>query len=146
MKNGEREQGWETDFPLREEVEDYAGRTRCFVITCDDVGLGFTVRATEEGRQGTGYEFAAYSETTPYSALGRVRRKMYRGLASRHITDSDGGYRMLHDKLTGRITSDGAGGVVVVVDGIALGMAEFASLLASHEGWNFDLQIVDALE
>ena len=144
MKNGER--GWEADFPMREEVEDYAGRTRRFVITCDDVGLGFTVRATEEGCQGIGYEFAAYSETTPYNALFRLRQKIYRGLATRHITGSADHYRMLHDRLTGRITSDGHGGVVVIIDGIALGMADLASLLASHEGWNFDLQIVDALE
>jgi len=64
---------WQRDFPMREEVEDYAGRQRVFVITCHEGGLGFTVRATEEGREGTGYEFAAYSETSPYSALGRVR-------------------------------------------------------------------------
>jgi hypothetical protein len=66
---------------MREEVEDYAGRKRSFVISCHEGGLGFTVRATEEGRGGMGYEFAAYSETSPYSALGRVRQKMHRGLA-----------------------------------------------------------------
>jgi hypothetical protein len=32
-------QGWEADFPIIEEVEDYAGRPRRFVITCHDVGL-----------------------------------------------------------------------------------------------------------
>jgi hypothetical protein len=143
VKNGER--GWEADFPIREQVEDYAGRMRRFVISCDDVGLGFTVRAREEGHHGAGYEFAAYSETTPYNALFRLRQKMYRGLATRHIAGSADGYRMLHDRLTGRIASDGDGGVVVVVDGIALSMADLASLLAAHEGWNFDLQIVDAL-
>ena len=35
-------QGWAADFPIREEVEDYAGRTRAFVIDCHEGGLGFT--------------------------------------------------------------------------------------------------------
>jgi len=138
-------QGWDADFPMREEVEDYAGRARAFVITCHEGGLGFTVRAEEEARRG-GYEFAAYSETSPYSALGRLRQKMYRALATRHVTGSPGAYRMLHDRLNGRITSDGKGGVVLVVDGIPLGIEDLASILASHEGWGFDFQIVDALE
>lgn len=138
--------GWDADFPMREEVEDYAGNARVFVITCHEGGLGFTVRADEEGSRGTGYEFAAYSETSPYSALGRLRQKMYRALATRHITGSPGAYRMLHDKLSGRITSDGHGGVVLIVDGTRLGIDDLASLLASHEGWAFEIQIVDALE
>jgi len=116
------------------------------VISCHDTGLGYTVRAEEEGRGGNGYQFAAYSETSPYSALGRVRQKMYRGLATRHVTGAPGGFRMLHDRLRGRITSDGEGGVVLVVDGIVLGMEDLASILAAHEGWGFELQIVDGLE
>ena len=141
MKNSGK--GWEADFPIIEEVEDYAGRPRRFVITCHDVGLGFTVRADEEGREGNGYQFAAYSETTPYSALGRLRQKIHRALATRHITASSGSYQMLHDKLRGRITSDGEGGVVLIVDGIPLGMDALASILATYEGWEFELQIVD---
>lgn len=144
MKNSE--QRWDADFPMREEVEDHTGRARAFVITCHEGGLGFTVRAEEEGRRGAGYQFAAYSETSPYSALGRLRQKMYRGLATRHVTGPPGGYRMLHDRLSGRMTSDGEGGVALVVDGIALGIEDLASILASHTGWAFELQIVDALE
>ena len=137
---------WQRDFPMREEAEDYAGRQRVFVITCHEGGLGFTVRATEEGREGTGYEFAAYSETSPYSALGRVRDKMRRGLATRHITGSPGDYQMTHDQLRGRISSDRETGVFVVVDGVALTMEDLAQILSTHEGWAFDLRIVDALE
>ena len=144
MRNGE--QGWDADFPIREEVEDYAGRMRSFVINCHEGGLGFTVRAEEEGHRGAGYQFAAYSETSPYSALGRLRQKMHRGVATRHITRSPGAYQMLHDKLSGRITTDGNGGVVLVVDGLAFGVENLASMLLTHEGWSFELQIVDALE
>jgi hypothetical protein len=137
---------WGADFPVREEVEDYAGAARVFVITCHEGGLGFTVRAEEEASAGTGYEFAAYSETSPYSALGRLRQKMYRGLATRHISGSPGAYRMLHDRLSGRITSDGEGGVLLIVDGTPLGIDDLASILECHEGWGFEMQIVDALE
>ena len=144
MRNGE--QGWEADFPMREEVEDYAGRTRSFVINCHEGGLGFTVRAEEEGRRGAGYQFPAYSETSPYNALGRLRQKMNQRLAMRHVTGSPGAYRMLHDRLSGRITSDGRAGVILVVDGIALEIEDLASILRTHEGWDFELQIMDALE
>jgi hypothetical protein len=113
VKNGN--QGRNNDFPIEEEVEDHAGRTRRFLITCHEGPLGYTVRTQEHEAQGTGYEFAAYSETSPSNALGRLRQKMYRGLATRHITRSLHGYRMLHDKLSGRISSDGNGGALVVV-------------------------------
>ena len=93
-----------------------------------------------------GYEFAAYSETSPYSALGRVRQKMHHGLATRHVTGSPGGYRMLHDRLSGRIAWHQQGGMVLVVDGVALELEELAEVLRSHEGWSFELKIVDALE
>jgi hypothetical protein len=122
------ELNWRRDFPIRDKV------------------LGFTVRATEEGRKGTGYEFAAYSEMSPYSALGRVRDKMRRGLATRHITGSPGDYQMTHDQLRGRISSDREAGVLLVVDGTPLTMEDIAEILSTHEGWAFELRIVDALE
>ena len=134
------------DFPIHEEVEDHAGRRRAFVIDCHRGELGYTVRATEEGKDGLGYQFGAYSETSPFSALGRVRQKMYRALAARHLSVADGACRMLHDGLEGRITSDANGQVILVVDGVPLGMEEVESLLRSHEGWSFSLQIVDSLE
>ena len=137
---------WHVDFPIRDEFEDFAGKRRTFVITCHEGGLGFTVRASEEGAEHLGYEFASYSETSPYSALGHVREKTRRGLATRHITDATGDYRMLHDELRGRITSDGDGGVVLVIDGIPLGSEDLESFLRTHEGWEFEMRIVDALE
>ncbi len=137
---------WETDFPIREEVEDFSGNMRTFVITCNMHGIGFTVRAEEEGKEGMGYGFAAFSETSPYSALGRVRKKMSLALASRHVTGSSGDRRLLHDRLRGRIASDGSGGVILIVDGLPLDIDNLATVLGTHEGWEFELQIVDALE
>jgi hypothetical protein len=138
--------GWAEDFPIREEVEDHAGRRRAFVINCHEGGLGFTVRAEEEGSPDAGYQFAAYSETSPYSALGRLRQKMRRGVATRHLTGSSGANEMLHDKLSGRITSDSNGDLVLVVDGKGVGIENLVAMLLTHEGWEFELQIVDALE
>jgi hypothetical protein len=71
---------------------------------------------------------------------------MSRGLATLHITTSHGTKEMLHEKLKGRITSDGKGGVVLVVDGIVLGIQDIESFLKSREGWEFEMRIVDALE
>jgi hypothetical protein len=53
---------------------------------------------------------------------------------------------MFHDELRGRISSDGDGNVVLVVDGIPLEIHDLESFLRSHEGWEFKMQIVDALE
>ena len=137
---------WKGDFPIREEVEHFSGERRSFTIDCHEGGLGYTVRASEEGKDGMGYEFAAYSETSPYSALARVREKMARRLATRHITTSQHAPRMLHDTVVGRIATDGEGQAALIVDGIPLRIEDLESILRSHEGWEFELRIVDAVE
>ena len=135
--------GWQNDFPIREEFEDFSGKMRTFIIDCHETPLGYTVRAREEKSRGEGYEFGAYSETTPYSALGRLRDKARRSLATRHLS---AGREMLHDTLAGRITSDSDQGVLLVVDGIAVSMEELARFLRTLEGWEFELKIKDPLE
>lgn len=146
-KGGHLKRRFETmdPFPLRDEVEDFSGRRRCFEITCHPTPVGFSLRAEEIGANGAGYEFRAYSETTPSAALGRLREKMHRELATRHLAGSPGDYHMTHDKLKGRIAWDSENGLALVVDGITLSLEEFASLLESHEGWNFELRITDSL-
>jgi hypothetical protein len=137
---------WRDDFPLQDDVEDFAGKTRIFAITCHEGPLGFTVRAEEQGTKGIGYEFGAYSETSPYAALGRIREKMSRALAMRHIGGSSGNYHMLHNELRGRITSDAQRGVLLVVDGRPLDMDEVTRILETHEGFEFELRIRSGLE
>jgi len=134
---------WQSDFPLREEFENFSGKKMIFVIDRYEGPLGYTVRAREEKPKGEGYEFAAYSETSPYNALGRLRDKVRQSVATRHLSS---GHDMLHDKLRGRITSDGNGGVLLVVDGLAVDMAELSRFFSTHEGWEFELRIKDALE
>ena len=79
------------------------------------------------------------------TALGRVRDKMRRGLATRHLSGAKGPAEMLHDALDGRISSSD-GEVVVVVDGTALDIDDLARILAAREGWGFKLRITDPLE
>ena len=134
---------WQSDFPRREEFEDFSGIVKTFVVDCYEGPLGYTVRAREENPKGEGYEFAVYRETSPYIALGRLRQKAQRSMATRHLSS---GRDMLHDKLQGRITSDGRGHVLLVVDGLAVDMDELARFLSTHEGWEFELRIKDALE
>jgi hypothetical protein len=76
-RNGKKVIGseWQRDFPIREEFEDFLGEMRVFIINCHEGAFGYTVRAREEKPKDEGYEFAAYSETTPYSALGHLREK-----------------------------------------------------------------------
>ncbi|MDP1992545.1 MAG: hypothetical protein Q8K00_16170 [Syntrophales bacterium] len=134
---------WKRDFPIREDFEDFSGKLRTFFIDYYEGPLGYTVRAREENPKGKGFEFAVYSETSPHNALGRLREKARKSMATRHLSrDRD----MLHDNLRGRITSDGDGGVLLVVDGLAVDMDKLAKLLSVHEGWEFELKIIDALE
>jgi hypothetical protein len=135
--------GWEKDFPRREEFEDFSGKMRTFIVDCHEGPLGYTIRAREENPKGEGYEFAVYSETSPYSALGRLPDKARRSMATRHLSS---GHNMLHDMLRGRITADGQGGVVLVFDGLAISIDKLTRLLAAHEGWEFELRIKDALQ
>jgi hypothetical protein len=131
------------DFPLRDRIEDASGEERVFLISYRSNGKNFTVTAEEEGRNGLGYEFSAYSETSPYNALGSLRERMHRSLATRHITGATRGYRMLHDTLRGRITVDESGALVLVVDGIPLTMEDLREILAGHEGFQIRLEIAD---
>jgi len=48
------------DFPIKEEVRDFAGKERKFEITYHDAGLGYIVDADEhKGKKSSGYHFSA---------------------------------------------------------------------------------------
>ena len=131
------------DFPIHESVEDAFGKQRSFIITYEALDLGYQVEAQEEGKDGLGYEFSSFSETSPYNALGSLREKMYRTLAMRHITKQGSSYQMMHNMLRGRITWSHDKGVMLVVDGIALELEDLREILEIHEGWQFRLEIAD---
>ncbi len=141
----EEERFWNKDFPLQEEVEDFAGRIRTFTVDCFELPMGYSVHAVENNTDHMGFLFESFSETSPYSALGEVRRKMRKALATRHITKSEYGYDMLHDELKGRITRDAQGEPALIVDGIHLSLEQLRQFFSSHEGFEFSLIIKESL-
>jgi len=142
----EAEQDPNQDFPMRDTVEDATGNQRSFLINYREVGFGYELVAQEEGKEGMGYEFSAFSEMSPYHALGSLREKMHRSLATRHITRRGSRYVPLHDTLRGRITWNRDQGLMLVIDGTALTLEELGKILEMHEGWQFRLVIADASE
>ena len=138
------EQDPDQDFPMRDAIEDAAGKERSFLITYREVGFGYELVAEEEGKEGMGYEFSAFSETSPYHALGNLRAKMHRSLATRHISRRGSRYMPLHDTLRGRITWSRDRGLMLIIDGLALTLEELGKILEMHEGWQFRLEVADA--
>jgi len=141
----EEEKYWGNDFPLQQEAEDFAGRIRTFTVDCIELPMGYTVRAVENSTDHMGYLFESFSETSPYSALGKIRDKIRKALATRHITKSKYGYSMMHDELKGRITCDAQGKPALVVDGIHLTLDDLGHILSSREGFEFSLKIKESL-
>jgi hypothetical protein len=133
--------GPEKDFPLRDTWEDFAGKTRTFEINYDPVPTGFSVQAVEVGKKRRGYEFSSFDPNDPYLALGRVRGKIRRALATRYLKKNG---TLTHNDVRGRITyfeeEDNAG---LVIDGKPITTEEFTTILRSHEGWDFELRFVE---
>lgn len=144
----ERPNDPKNDFPMRETFQDFAGQERLFEITLRDVKLGFLVEAEEVGKNGHGYEFAAFDAPSPYLALYELRGKLRRMLCTRHLEKApDGQYLPAHKTLRGRITGDAdTGEPMFVLDGIALSLQEFAKLIQTHEGFQFSLRFFDPAE
>ena len=64
-------------FPIKEEVEDFAGNIRAFEIHCEHFPNDtFALDAIETGKDCKGYIFRAYSEASPFSALGELRARV----------------------------------------------------------------------
>ncbi|MCK5131463.1 MAG: hypothetical protein KAR40_04855 [Candidatus Sabulitectum sp.] len=141
----EEERYWSKDFPLQQEAEDFAGRIRIFTVDCIELPMGYTVRAVENSTDYMGYLFESFSETSPYSALGKIRDKIRKALATRHITKSDYGYNMMHDELQGRITCDAQGEPALIVDGSHLTLDDLGHIFSSSEGFEFSLKIKESL-
>lgn len=141
----EEERDWSKDFPLQQEAEDFAGRIRTFTVDCIELPMGYTVLAVENDTDYMGYLFESFSESSPYSALGKIRGKMRKALATRHITKSDYGYNMMHDELKGRITCDAQGEPALIIDGIHLSLNQLGQFFSSHERFEFSLIIKESL-
>lgn len=136
----EDEQSIDDFFPKTETYPDFAGRKHTFVIALLELPSGYFLRAQEEPDSDLddGYMFAAYSPTDPFFALGLLRDRIRRGLATRYLLSEGGRRRLSHDRAKGRIGSGG-----VVIDGKFVSFDEFSVMLQSYEGFSFSLAIQD---
>jgi len=128
-------------FPKKEECVDFAGRTRTFNIQLNEVPWGYILQANEDVEGDDGYRFRVFSPVDPSYALGLLRTKIAKMLSVRHLFGQEGRLSLTHDRLRGRIAADG-----VVVDGTFLTFDQLAELLQAHEGFQFDLKIVDSTD
>jgi len=133
-------------FPLRDDFCDCCGQRRWFVMAMEHVQLGYAISATEENTEDNeGYQFREFDPISPYLALGRLRARIQRALAIRHLEErAPGDFVPLHDTLRGRISySNEEDEVAFVIDGKSLTLAQFARIVAMHEGWQFRFEFVD---
>ncbi len=131
------------DFPIREAFTDCAGQTRHFVISYFPASLGFGVQAKEEAKDREGFFFREFDATSPYLALGRIRGRIEKALATRHIEQREpGDFRFTHRTLRGRISySDDQ--VAFVIDGHLLTLEQFGKMVETYEGFEFRMDIRD---
>lgn len=125
-------------FPTSETFVDCCGKPHEFALELLTTASGYFVRATERVSEDDGYAFAAHSETGPYLALGRLRSKIQKGLATRYLATGEPQPRLGHDVAAGHLSYGG-----VVVDGQFVTFHELEAILSAHEGWQFKLEIVD---
>jgi hypothetical protein len=133
----------EKDFPIRQAFPDYSGQPRNFVISYFPANLGFGVQAEEEGKDGQGFYFREFDATSPYLALGRLRGRIRKTLATRHIEQPEpGNFQATHETVRGRI-SYSEGEVAFVIDGQLLTLQQFGKIVETFEGFEFRLDIED---
>jgi len=131
------------DFPVRQAFTDCSGQTRHFVISYFRASLGFGVQAEEQGKDGQGFFFREFDATSPYLALGRLRARIRKALATRHIEQSEPGhFQATHQTVRGRISyCDGE--VAFIIDGQLLTLPQFGKMVETFEGFEFRLDIRD---
>ena len=133
----------DNDFPFQQTFTDCSGQQRDFVFSCFHTDLGFGVQAEEEGKDGEGFFFREFDATSPYLALYRLQRRIRKMLATRHIEElAPGDFQATHQTVRGRI-SYAEGEVAFVIDGQLLTLEQFGKLIATFEGFEFQLQIQD---
>ena len=136
------------DFPSEDEFECWDGTKRNFIISCLQFpGAGFQVQTVEKGKNRMGYEFAAHHPTSPYMALGDLRKRIKWEFSKRYISNkvfkNNEKYFPLHDTLEGRITVDENGLLTFVIDGIPISYDKFLGMFETHEGWKFKVSFAE---
>jgi hypothetical protein len=131
----------ERRFPLEEEFIDYSGQSRPFRITLKkSMADDFYVRAEDLSEHGI-YEFEVYSPVYSAgalsSALGKLRRKISKGVSTRYLyVGADGKKGLTHGQMKGRISHVG-----IIVDGQALSFKALEEILVTFEGFKISIKI-----
>ena len=94
-------------FPTSETFVDCCGKPHEFALELLITASGYFVRATERVSKDDGYAFAVHSETDPYLALGRLRGKIHKGLATRYLAAAEPQPRLGHHVAVGHISYGG---------------------------------------
>lgn len=124
----------EKSFPKSDTFLDFEGKERTFNYSVLETGSGFVVSANEEKENG--YEFQAFSETSPFNVLGDLRVKIRKRLSTRYLQKEDSGLHLYHDELKGHI---GYGGIVI--DGKFIPFDKFNSMIQTYEGFFIEIKI-----
>lgn len=130
-------------FPREETFIDCAGAPRKFYITMVPLehGDGYHINAEEivDDDCGGGYQFEIFSEGYPFWALGDLRAKIKKGLATRYLRKGTHGLSMTHDTIKGRIASAG-----FVIDGTFYEYDEILGIMSNHEGFDISITITNS--
>ena len=130
------------EFPFEEIFIDHSGKPRHFNISILETTIeGYFIEA-KEITKGGGYQFETYSSVSPFTALGRMRDKIRRELATRYTYKHENGQIALtHDKIYGRISYNG-----IIIDGSLIEFDHFIELLSTYEGSNISITLIDPSE
>jgi len=128
-------------FPLVETFQDCCGETRQFEVTSHVTEGGYFLRAAELPREEEGYRFAAHHPSSPWVAMGILRRRIAAGLATRYLASHEGRRCLGHDRAVGHV-----GYGCVVIDGQGISFDEFTEMLQTYEGWHFEIRIEDGFD
>ena len=124
------------DFPTEDRFLDFEGKERVFEYLILEVGSAYSVKAIEKNDDG--YRFSAFSESSPFAALGQLRQKIRKRLSTRYLHEEDGHLHLYHDEAKGHIGYEG-----VVIDGKFVPFEQFISMIQTYEGFLFELTIRD---
>ena len=130
------------DFPIIDEYHDCAGKKKIFQINSKHLPNGWFLTAIEQHPDEHGYQIEAFSETSPYIALGEIRKKIRKALSVKYLDLSGDSVTLTHEKMHGSLIYDRESeSHGLLVDGRFLAMDELESILSGYEGWEFDFSI-----
>jgi len=116
----------------------------------EELPIGYSVSAEETKKsrgKRCGYHFRVFSNSDPYDALGIIRQKIRKNIATKYIDDSEDTLALTHDRLVGRIDySSEENEISIEVDGRRITMDQLKDILSAYEGFELFLEIKEQSE